>query len=117
MDRPMTWTELEARLSRGLGPLGWHQEGAEWRGPCPVTLRGSDCAWAGGGPHGEVRLGCRHCVAGGRLQESDFREHVAAITGEAFKPIGHRPWKNYGSTRELVERAKRTPRGPTRSGV
>ena len=27
--QPMTWTELEARLARGLGPLGWHQEGVD----------------------------------------------------------------------------------------
>ena len=104
----MTWTELETRLALGLGPLGWHQEGAEWRGPCPVTLLGADCAWAGGGSHGEIKLGCGHCVAGGRLDERDFQEHLAAITGEAPKPIGPRRWKNYGSTRELVERARRT---------
>ncbi len=103
----MTWTELETRLAGGLGPQGWHQKGVEWRGPCPVTLRGADCAWARGGPNGEVRLGCRHCVAGGRLEESDFREHLAAITGEALKPTGRRPWKNYGSARELVDRARR----------
>ena len=104
----MTWATLETRLAGGLGPLGWRQVRAEWRGPCPVTLHGTDCAWAAGGPHGEVRLGCGHCVAGGRLEEDDFREHLAAITGEPIKPNGDRPWKNYGSTRELVERARRT---------
>ena len=104
----MTWAELETRLAGGLGPFGWRRAGSEWRGPCPVTLRGTDCAWAGAGPHGEVELGCDHCVAGGRLEEDDFREHLAAVAGEPLKPVGHRPWKNYGSARELVKRAKRT---------
>lgn len=37
--QPMTWTELEGRLAKDLKPLSSHQEGAEWRGRCPVKLR------------------------------------------------------------------------------
>ena len=95
-------------MAAGLRPLGWRREGREWCGPCPVTLAGPDCAaWVRQGELGQIRLGCRHCVAGGLLDDGELLLHLAALTGQSLRPVGHRPWHNYGSTRHLVEEFRR----------
>lgn len=112
--RPPTWAGLEARLASGLKPLGWRRVSAEWRGPCPVTLAGPDAAaWARQGELGQVRLGCRYCFARGLLDDGELRLHLAALTGQAVRPVRRRIWRNYGSTRYLVEKfRRRTARNP-----
>ena len=106
--RAPTWAKLEARLAAGLRPLGWRREGMEWCGPCPVTLAGPDsAAWVRQGELGQVRLGCWHCAARGLLDEGELRLHLAALTGQETKPVRHRTWRNYGSTRYLVEQFRR----------
>jgi len=114
--RPPTWAGLDARLASGLRPLGWRRVGTEWRGPCPVTLAGPDAAaWARQGELGQVRLGCRHCAARGLLDDGAFRLHLAALTGQAVRPVRRRTWRNYGSTRYLVEKfRRRSARNPAR---
>lgn len=110
--RPPTWARLESRLAAGLRPLGWRRVGAEWRGPCPVTLAGPDAvAWVRQGELGQVRLGCRHCAASGLLDDDELRLHLAALTGQGIRPA-KRTWRNYGSTRCLVERFRRAARNP-----
>ena len=58
-------------------PQGWTRNGAEWRGPCPVTGEGKTRAWA---HPARALLGCRHCGDGsGRLAGGDFATHAAAL--------------------------------------
>lgn len=76
-----TWPEVERALQ---ARPGWRRVGNEWHGPCPVTGSGTDCAWFGpGSGSGGVRSGCRHCGDGsGRLDDADWREHLAAVCGD-----------------------------------
>ena len=75
-----TWAAVEAALQ---GRPGWRRIGAEYHGPCPVTLAGRDGAWFGAGSgSGGVRCGCRHCGdAGGRLDGEVLTAHLAAVAG------------------------------------
>ena len=82
-----TWAAVEAALQ---GRPGWRRIGAEYHGPCPVTLAGRDGAWFGAGSgSGGVRCGCRHCGdAGGRLDGEVLTAHLAAVAGGEADPRG-----------------------------